>query len=79
MKKSKKVVKKCCACGKKFVLGVTGTYPGRWPMCDACAGVRRDCQGWAWSPNEQTHGMLIESAETDKVLRVFFDGTVANA
>lgn len=39
---------KCKKCGKKFLMGKTGTVDG----CDECTGVERDKFGCHWMPGE---------------------------
>ena len=56
--------KKCKKCGKKYTLGVAGTFKG----CDKCLGITRDKHGYAWDPGEKT--MLLMSIRTGKVKRV---------
>jgi hypothetical protein len=38
------IKKTCQICGKKFIMGETGTIFG----CDVCTGVERDQYGYAW-------------------------------
>lgn len=46
-------VKTCPKCHKKFTLGVDGVEDQDGVIkCDACAGVVRDANGYAWFPNE---------------------------
>jgi hypothetical protein len=47
-------VKTCNNCHKNFTLGVDGVVDPKTglEMCDSCAGVRRDSQGYAYLREE---------------------------
>lgn len=47
--KQKKVLKKCRKCKKQYVMGVGGIAGG---LCDHCAGIRRDENGFIFEPGQ---------------------------
>lgn len=48
------VTKRCPQCRTLYVLGDNG-IKGR---CDKCAGIRRDRNGYAWHPGENSMTLL---------------------
>ena len=55
-------VKTCPICHKNFTLGVDGVVDPKTDreICDQCAGVRRDPQGYAWLPGETSFFSTID-------------------
>jgi hypothetical protein len=49
-----------CKCGKPFKLGVNGVITDNdGDVCDECAGVKRDKNGYTWFPDDIKNGFLI--------------------
>lgn len=42
----------CSRCGKRIVLGINGVVIDTSKVCDKCAGVKRDKNGFAWLPED---------------------------
>ena len=50
-----KVTKKCVKCHRAFQYGHNRFSLDNKPLCDKCAGVKRDLSGYAWLPGETEH------------------------
>ena len=44
----------CCKCHRFIDMGLNGIFVDDVPMCDECAGVERDNEGYAWMAYEET-------------------------
>ncbi len=68
--------KQVCSCGKKFTLGVNGAFSETHnrEVCDQCAGVERDQNGWAWSMPERLEGKWISNDKAEWELWAWNNG-----
>lgn len=57
----------CSKCGKRFDLGWEGIFDEQeQPICDKCAGVERDGDGYAWMPG-QTEMTLVDPDDLENI------------
>lgn len=65
-----KVGKKCPRCGKQIQMGYNGIWLYGKPLCDNCAGVKRDADGMQWDAHETAKTLYNpETGETRVVAR----------
>lgn len=61
----------CCKCYKPVKIGEDAIYDDEESLvCDSCAGVERDLEGYAWLPGEEVHYYQdVETGEESWVSR----------
>ena len=61
---------KCVKCGMMFVMGRNGVvdFDTQEDMCDGCAGVTRDVDGYAISQDDRMQGFSVyEDVDTGQI------------
>jgi hypothetical protein len=61
----------CTKCGKVCNPGYNAIYEGDDVVCDACASVRRDREGIAWTPEERRNGATFIDREGNVTYKVY--------
>ena len=54
----------CSKCGKDFTPGINGIVNPI--LCDSCAGIERDSQGWAWSTKDHNFLILLDGGHHEE-------------
>jgi len=60
----------CSKCGKSIRIGYDAIWTPDGNVCDSCASVSRDVNGYAWHPREKKHTYVdVRTGELEVVTR----------